>query len=427
MHYSGSELFLMISGGIGILTLLVNLFLFIGDHPGKRWATALPPVNSDDFLFGLSRLVNVPCQKGGQVPILNNGDEFFNRLYEVLEAAVFSINFSVYIWEAGKISDRLFQILIQKAQAGVPVRLLLDGFGGAQAPHDWIKKFKEAGGIVARFRTPSLGRLWRLNRRNHRRAIIVDGKIGFTGGMAVGDKWGGQASKPDEWRDTMFEFSGAMAQSLQGVFAQSWAGTTGEILAGEMFYPSASDKNLSNTYISVASSPADDAQPLPVFYWFTISCAKKKLYAISPYAVPGRHMREAICQAAKSGVDVRLLLPNHLTDAHPIRLASHSFYGLFLESGVRIFEYQKARLHSKVLIADGHWSVIGSANLDIRSEERNEENIVGIADPAFAKQLEDIFMDDLKNSKEITGDAWRKRNYMARLFEQLFRIFIKQY
>ena len=421
------EVILVISGIFGLLTATFSLFSFLGDHPAKRWATELPSVESETFLSVLSRLVNVPAERGEAIKILNNGDEFWPALFAAMESAQKTINFTVYIWEPGKISDKIFDVLIKKAAAGVEVRILLDGIAGARTPLDRIAELEKVGGLVARFRAPRFGVLTRLHRRNHRRAIVIDGTTGFTGGMAVGDQWLGNANKPDEWRDMMFRVSGNMAQSLQGAFAQLWAGASGEILAGEKFYPKTAASDYPSKYISIASSPSADTQPLPRFYWFSISAAKKTIYLIYPYVVPDKYIRNALAERAKAGVDVRILSPSHRIDAQPIRWAYHSYYDAFLQSGIRIYEYQPAKLHSKAIIIDGKWSIIGSANMDIRSKEFNEENVLGVLDASFASDLEKIFFSDLKHAEEVRLGKWKKRGMFIRVFERLFLAFIKQY
>ncbi len=198
---------------------------------------------------------------------------------------------------------------------------------------------------------------------------------------------------------------------------------------GEEFYPPlhSAKNNLTSRYINIASSPAYDVQPLPKFFWMSIASAQSKIYVTSSYVVPDNHIREALIARAHAGVDVRLLSPNNHTDAKPIRLAAHHYYEDFLEAGVKIYEYQPTMIHTKFLMVDDKWSVIGSANMDLRSVLLNEENVLGILNPAFALELNAMFKEDLQQAKQITLEEWKKRGLLQRMGESLFVRFAKQY
>ena len=415
-----------IAGMLGALMIVLTLFSSLGDQPEKRWATKLPQVHEEAFLAALSHVVNAPAEHGEPVAILNNGKAFMPALLEAIASAKKTLNFTVYIWNNGRMSDQIFDALILKAQKGVQVRILLDGFGGLGAPEKRTEELKKAGGMVAVFRSFHLGKLTRFTRRTHCRAIIIDGKVGFTGGMAVDDQWLGDAKNPDEWRDMMFRVTGAMAQSLQGVFAQLWTGTVGEVLAGKDFYPDLHEPNHPSRYISLESSPSSDTEPLKPFYWISVSVAQKTLYLTYPYAVPDYHLRVALMDRARAGVDVRLLLPSKI-DSKITQWASNSYYAAYLKAGIKIYEYKKVVLHSKILTVDGKWSIIGSANLDIRSKTINEENVLGVLDTDLASRLDKVFFADLAKANEVKLTEWEKRGFVPRILEWFFGVFKKQY
>jgi len=434
IHFFGSlawwEILLMLIGVIAIFDVLLELFSTFGDHTKKRSVTENHPVDSEEFIQAIARLSNSPIEQGEDVKILNNGDEFLAALLGAIGNARQTINFTTYIWEEGVMSKAIFVALLERAKAGVEVRLLLDGFGGFFASYKRMGRLKLAGGRVKHFRLARFGKLSRLHRRNHRRAIVIDGKIGFTGGMAVADHWLGNARNEKEWRDMMFEVRGHMAKSLQAAFAQLWATTNGEILEGSKFYPTFSPAEQTGPlckYVSIASSPASDTQPLTKFFWLSIASARKKIYLNSSYVVPDDHIRHALMDRARAGVDVRLLLPNNKTDAKPIRLASHYYFEKYLKAGVKIYEYQPTMIHSKIIIIDDIWSVIGSSNMGIRSVELNEENVLGINNPRFAQELGAVFLKDQQKAQQITLKQWEKRGPLERLGEMLFVRFIKQY
>jgi cardiolipin synthase len=274
--------------------------------------------------------------------------------------------------------------------------------------------------------------LTRFHRRNHRRAIVVDGAVGFTGGAAIGDKWAGRARHPEEWRDSMVRVTGPPARSLQAAFAQSWTGTTGQVLVGPAFFPpdgAAGGPGPASAlrHVAVASSPSPEDQPLRSFFWLSFQAARERLYLSSSYFVPDEELRRAVADRARAGVDVRLLLPGEQTDAEPIRWASHHYYEELLAAGVRIYEFQPTFMHAKLLVVDGRWTVVGSANMDIRSKELNEENVLGILDPALARAVERTFLADLARSVEIRADRWRRRGMAARAFERLGVLFAEQF
>jgi cardiolipin synthase len=382
-------------------------------------------------------------QSGGEARLLNNGDGFLPVMLDDIANARRTINFMVYIWEPGEMSKRIATALAARARDGIEVRVLLDGLGGIRAPDEDIDLMKSAGALVQRFRPPSFGRLTRFHKRNHRRAIVMDGRIAYTGGAAVGEKWLGNADSPDHWRDIMVRATGSMAADLQSAFAELWAHCCGEMLVGRDFYPveesagdgalhfagdaDARDASTPPRHISLISSPSSDEHPVRLFFNLAFLAARERLWITTPYFVPDKGTRLNIAERAKAGVDVRLLLPNEYTDAKPIRWAAHGFYAKLLEQGVRIWEYQPTMLHSKAIVIDSAWSIVGSANLDIRSKELNEENLLGIQHRPFAEQLEEAFLDDLESAQEIKLEEWKRRGVVARGLERAAAIFSEQY
>ena len=414
---------------LAIATAIVSLFFSLGRRPPAVQSTETPPVDSPDFLNAAAGLVNAAHQKGGAARLLNNGDEIFTAMLADIRAAQRSVNWLAYIWEPGKCSDQVFAALVERARAGIEVRLMLDGLGGMRCPDEGKDALKKAGGKIGVFRPLRWGKITRFHKRNHRRAIVVDGKVGYTGGVAVGDKWLGNARNPEEWRDSMVRVTGCMARNLQSHFAEDWAAVTGEILVGDAFYPVGDEQGAQGPihHTAVASSPGSEEHPMRFFFLHTFRAARRKLYIASPYFVPDEHTRKAVAGLASRGVDVRILLPNKHTDAKPIRLASHSYYDELLSAGVRIWEYQQTMMHAKLTVVDGCWSIVGSANMDIRSKELNEENVLGILDPGLAGAIETTFLADLERSSEFKLDKWRKRGLGQRMLERVAVMFAEQF
>jgi cardiolipin synthase len=424
----------MVMGVLALGTLILSLFSGIGDRPDSISQTAGCPVGSHDFLLALSGVLNAPLHRGGTAKLHNNGDEFFPAIFEAMRAAERSINVTVYIWEDGDVSTEFFDILVERAQARVEVRVLVDGFGGLKAPGERIRELRAAGGIWAEFHRPRFGMLTRIHKRTHRRAIVVDGKVGFTGGAAVMDKWRGNARSPEEWRDCMVEVGGRLALSLQSAFAQLWAHVTGELLVGEAFYPIGEHEGGPDVegqpvrrHLSVISSPSSESHPMRPLYGFSIQSSQKRVYITNPYFVPDRILCSNLIDRAQAGVDVRVIVPSHHIDLKPIRLASQSYFEELLGGGVRIFEYQPTMIHQKLLVADGVWSLVGSVNMDVRSKELNQENALGILDEDFAAEMERTFLEDLSRSREVKLEEWRRRPWWHRIPERFFRLFEEQF
>jgi cardiolipin synthase len=428
-RYKWWQLTLFAIGVIAAISVTSALFYAVGYKPERVYTDAPPPaVDSADFATAFSSIVGAPVEHGGAITILNNGDEFVPALLSAIHAAERTINFTVYIWSDGEFSDRVLQALEKKQREGVAVRVLLDGFGSLKVPDEKFEALVAAGGKVEKFRTPKFGKLTRFHRRNHRRSIVVDGDVGFTGGMAVSDVWLGHAQDTDHWRDMMFKVTGPMARSLQTAFVDLWVSSSGELLIDPNNYPvpaPAVSPGIER-FVHLANSPTDDDQSLAYFYLVPILAARETVYFASPYFVPDRPLQQALVEKARAGVDVRLLLPGHHIDNWVVRASAQARYQELLEAGVKIYEYQPTFMHAKYGIIDGKWSIIGSPNLNSRSRELDEENAFGIYDDAFASQLKANFFKDLHHTKQIHLDDWRGRNPLQKSFETVSRIFDQQ-
>jgi len=419
-------------GGVAVVGIIVTLFFSFGRRPSDIAIPYNPPVESPDFLIGMAGVAGSQWRAGGTARLLDNGDAFFPALHAALAAAKQSINFAVYIWEDGKASDDVLAVLIERAKAGVQVRVLLDAMGSTSSPEDGFERLKAAGGKVEVFRQARLGKLTRFHKRNHRRAIVVDGAVAFTGGMAVGDKWLGNAESEQQWRDSMVRVTGPLAATVQSAFADNWAHVGGEILVGPAFFPEfpapvAPPGESIALHTGLASSPSSENHPMRLIFLQSFSAARQKLYISNSYFVPDATIRKAVIERAKQGVDVRILLPNEKTDAKPIRHAGHKYFEQLLEAGVKIYEYQPTMMHSKTVVVDGRFSVVGSSNMDVRSKELNQENVLGILDAGFARQIEESFLKDLKSAREIELEEWRKRGPVKKLTENVCSLFAEQY
>src|SRR5687768_13772814 len=343
-HSPAWLLVLAVIGAIAIISAILTLFFGL-DRPSRMALIARPPVGSEAFMMAVSGAVNAPLMRGGTARLLNNGDQIFPAILKAMREARHTINFMVYIWEPGKAADQVVKVLAERAREGIQVRLLLDAFGAHAMAKESIRELEGAGAVVKFFNPIVPGWLSAAYKRNHRRAIVIDGEVAFTGGAAIGDRWLGDAENEEHWRDVMVEVSGCLATNLQSAFTQLWANVTGEILVGDEFYPPDPDGNRAggeglSRHVNVISSPASQSQPLVVFFLVSVACARDSIYMANSYFAPDESMRRVLAERARAGVDVRLLLPNKLTDAPMVRWAGQHYFAELLEAGVRIFEYQ---------------------------------------------------------------------------------------
>ena len=416
-------------GVAAVVLTILNLFFSIGDRPKHLRATSCPAVNTQEFIDAVAGTANAPVQEGGRAILLNNGVEIWPAILDALANAQHTINFMTYMWEPGKLSDQVLGVLEERLRAGVEVRLLLDWFGALSAREERFKSLESLGAKVCWFRGLEFGKLTRIHRRNHRRAIVIDGRVGFTGGASVADKWLGDAQSPEEWRDIMVRVEGCLASNLQSAFSQLWASSYGEVLVGPEFYSSdgsGSEGEYVSRHVCVISSPSNEANPLREFFWLSFAATREKLYITNSYFAPDDLIRSVLVERGRAGVDVRVLVPNEHTDVKPILYAGRHRYQALLEAGVRVYEYQPTMIHAKAFVVDGQWSVVGSANLDIRSKELNQEDVLGISDHEFGGQVERTFLADLQRAREIHLDEWRKRGLWERFLERFFVVFEEQ-
>ena len=428
-RYKWWQLTLFAVGVVAAVSVMSALFFAVGHKPARVYAdSAPPPIDSPDFTTALGAIVGAPVEGGGTVHILNNGEEFVPALLESINQAQRTINFTVYIWSEGVISDQLLRALETKQREGVAVRVLLDGLGSLKVPDEDFEPLIAAGGKVQKFRSPKFGKLTRFHRRTHRRAIVIDGEVGFTGGMAVSDVWLGHAQDPDHWRDLMFKVTGPMARSLQTAFVDLWVGSSGELLLDPKHYPVPANASTAGVerFVHLASSPADDDQSMAYFFLLPILSARESVYFAAPYYIPDNHLQAALAQKARAGLDVRLLLPGSNTDNLIVRASAQARYQELLEAGVKVYEYEPTFMHAKYGVVDGKWSIIGSPNLNSRSRELDEENAFGIHDTAFAAKLHQIFVKDLEKATALDLEEWRRRNPVQKFFETVSRILDQQ-
>lgn len=367
-------------------------------------------VASPAFLRSMQALGHSDFTDGNRVDLLQNGGTIFPAMLQAIAHARRSIDFENYIFWPDALGRRFIDALTARARAGVRVRLLLDGFGSRKMSPYFIDRLRAAGCRVAWFRPLLLHTLERADYRTHRRILVIDGRLGFTGSVGIAAIWNGHAQDPDHWRDTQVRIRGPAVGRLQAVFAEDWQEATGQVLVGERYYPRLAPAGTLRAQV-VSSSPWKTGVPtLRMVMDVAILAARHSIYITNSYFLPDQQMLNHLIAARERGVDVRILVPGAWTDVDFLQPLSRASYGPLLKAGVKIYEYQPTMMHSKTMVVDGLWSTVGSSNFDNRSFSLNNEANLCIYDPAFAARMEKVFFQDLAKSRRIRYADWLRRS-----------------
>ncbi|OKP98505.1 cardiolipin synthase [Paenibacillus sp. P46E] len=374
-------------------------------------------------LLGLSqRLARTPISFNSETRILTNGEETFGTLLLELRQAQHHIHMEYYIFRADHIGTRIQQILIEKARAGVTVRFMYDAVGSIQLSRAFLKELSDAGVQVASYGNSTSFFSSRVNYRNHRKIVVIDGDVGFMGGLNVGDEYLSRSKTYGFWRDTHMLIRGEAVRTMQIIFLQDWMHTTGEkILEQDYLSPQLRFTTGDGAVQIIASGPDNERRALKNIFFSMITSAEKSVWIASPYFIPDEDILTALRVAAMSGLDVRLLFPAKPDKWIPF-LASHSYFPALLESGVKIYEYEKGFIHSKLLITDGQIATIGTANMDMRSFHLNfEVNALLLQTESVSRIVAD-FERDLLSTRQIVHETFMNKRLLERLLESAARL-----
>ena len=383
------------------------------------------PIDSDEFLATISGVTGVPIVGGNAIDILNNGDEFYPVMLEEIARARMSITIEAYIYWAGDVGRRFARALATKAREGVPVKILLDAVGSATIGSEILKTLEAGGCQLAWYNRLHWYRIGRINHRTHRKSLIIDGRVGFTGGAGIADVWLGNAEGPGHWRDTQVRIAGPAVTPLQTGFAQNWLKTTGELLSGERYYPQpVHDGSLQVQ--TVMSSPETGASSVRIMHYLPIVSARRSIYIANPYFIPDEAAIDTLVDAARRGVDVRIMVAGKHNDTWLARQNSIRLYGRLLKARVKILEYNKTFLHQKTMVVDGLWVSIGTTNFDNRSFAHNEETSVCVRDAELAQQMERTFIADMRDCDRVESRAWRHRGFVSKSLEAVASLLQEQ-
>jgi cardiolipin synthase A/B len=395
---------------------LIALFRPAKEKEVGHAVARLYDVKDEQFARAMGVLLGPGILPGNRVEVLLNGDEIFPAMLSAIRGAQKTITFESYIYWSGQTGREFADALSERARAGVKVCVLLDWLGSNKMDAAQIEGMKNAGVSVRRFHAPVWYRPERMNNRTHRKLLIVDGTVGFTGGVGIADAWSGHAQDPDHWRDTHFRAEGPVVAQMQAVFMDNWIKVSGEVLHGADYFAPLSKRGEAFAQM-FSSSPEGGSESMHLMYLLAISAAAKTIFLSSAYFVPDDLTLKALADAARRGVRVQIITPGEHMDAETVRKASRARWGDLLQAGVEIFEYQPTMYHCKVMIVDGLWVSVGSTNFDNRSFSLNDEANLNVTDAAFAARQVAIFEQDLARSKAMTYVEWQQRPWSEKLLE----------
>ena len=374
-----------------------------------------PQPGTPEFAHLVEALTGAPQRPGNRVEIMCNGATL-DAMVAAIRQATRTIDFSSYIFWPGPTADRFSAALAERAEAGVAVNLLVDAYGSAKLDGEHQDRLRRAGVHVATYRPPRWHTLHKANNRMHRRVLIVDGVVGFAGGIGIADVWTGDAEDPEHWRETHLRIEGPALRELYGAFLEPWAEATGEVLTHDHI-PEGSGFDDGVELLVSRSTPTGWATATTLIFYAAIAGSRKRLWLTTAYFVPDRAFEYVLCAAARRGVDVRLLINGRHVDKEVARQAARRSYTKLLAAGVRIFEYDQTMLHAKVMLVDDAWANVGSGNFDNRSLDLDLELNVAVVDRGCVVEFEKHFLEDLAVSREIGRQTWRDRPWRDRLIE----------
>lgn len=409
---------LAIGGTIGFFILLVWSM--------KRHRDPKLEVDCDasieDLLPSLAGLTFGTVVHGNSVEVLENR-AYFDALIDEIDGARRSVHFETFLWKEGRVGLRLAEAMIRRARAGIEVRVLLDATGTRTMGKEVAKRLSDAGCKLRKFHRVHIGNIGVLNERDHRKLAIVDGRIAFVGGHCIVDSWLAEEGAEERVFDVSVRLRGPIVHSMQSAFSENWVGRTGELFMGEDVFPRlepAGDVSIHAAFVK----PEGSAPAVKILHHAAICCAKERIWIQNPYFLPEPSAIDALGDAVKRGVDVRVLMPSTSGSDNPmVQHAGHRNFEKLLRGGVRLVEYPSALLHQKIMTIDGRWCAIGTANFDDRSFETNDEITIAFIDAATAKICDDIFERYAAEGSEIELERWARRNPVHKLVDQMYYLF----
>jgi len=404
-----------VAGTLAVTLLLRNLAG--GEKEIHRTIPRLYSSRDPDFLRAMGIALGPSIVGGNRVEVLLNGDEIFPAMLQAIRGAQKSITLETYIYWSGRVGDEFAAALAERARGGVKVHVLVDWLGSSKIDKNDVELMTRAGVDFQKYRPLRWYNLSRLNNRSHRKLLVVDGRVGFTGGVGIAEVWTGHAQDPDHWRDSHYRVEGPVVAQMQAAFMDNWIKTTGAVLHGPDYFPALASAGPDSAQL-FSSSPVGGSESMELMYLLAITAAERSIRLESAYFVPNDMSHKALVAALKRGVKVQIITPGPHIDAETVRRASRARWGELLEAGAELYEYQPTMFHCKLLIVDERLVSVGSTNFDPRSFRLNDEASLNIYDVNFARRESEIFQQDLGKSQQLTFAQWRARPLREKLWER---------
>lgn len=410
---------LLVAGTVGLtlLALSVAFNLMSGEKKIERRIERLYSLEDPRFAHELGVLLGPEFVEGNRHKVLRNGDEIFPAMLAAIRSGKTSINFETYIYWSGAIGQEFADALAERSRQGVKVHVLLDWVGSAKVEQNLVDEMRAAGVDIHKFHPPHWSHLGRLNNRTHRKLLVVDGRVAFTGGVGIAPQWSGNAQDPGHWRDTHFQIEGPVVAQMQSVFLDNWIKVTGNVLHGPDYFPALEPTGTARAQM-FSSSPTGGSESMQLMYLLAITAASRSIDLSASYFVPDELAIHALVNAMKRGVKLRIVVPGKHMDSETVRSASRAKWGPLLLAGAVIAEYQPTMYHCKVMVLDGLLVSVGSTNFDNRSFRLNDEATLNIIDADFGRQQTAIFEADLANSLVVDYSQWKDRPLREKFSER---------
>ena len=410
------------------VVLIALAVMFVGLSP-KKITHGIPPLYGtadDQFIRTMGVLLGPALVEGNRVETLVNGDEIFPAMLAAIRSATTTVTFESYIYWSGAIGKDFADALSDRARDRVKVHVLLDWVGSQKVDPSYLKTMREAGVEIEQYHPLRWYTIGKLNNRTHRKLLVVDGLVGFTGGVGIADEWSGNAEDPEHWRDTHYRVEGPVVAQMQAAFTDNWTKVTGQVLHGSDYFPQI--RSAGPHFGQLFKSSTDGgSESMQLMYLLSIAAAEHSIHLSMAYFVPDQLALAALVAAVKRGVVLQIILPGSHTDSSLVRTASRATWGALLQAGGEIFEYQPTMFHCKVLIVDELWVSVGSTNFDSRSFRLNDEANLNIYDRDFAKRQIVDFAHDLTRSRRISYEEWKNRSLWEKARERVVALFNSQF
>lgn len=401
---------------IATLLLLVALNFITHEKKIEKHVARLYGSDDPQFRRTMGVLLGPSIVGSNRVQTLNNGDEIFPAMLAAIGGAQHTLTFETFIYWSGSIGREFADALAERAHAGVKVHVLLDWVGSLKMDNRLLQEMTDAGVEIARYHPLRWYTIARMNNRTHRKLLVADGRVGFTGGVGIADEWRGHAENPDHWRDVHYRVEGPVVAQLQSVFLDNWMKVRGEVLHGAGYFPDLGAAGESPAQM-FSSSQSGGAESMRLMYLLSITAARHAIRLSASYFVPDALTLKTLVHARTRGVSVQVIVPGEHIDAQTVRRASRAKWGPLLEAGVEIYEYLPTMFHCKVMVVDETLVSVGSTNFDTRSFSLNDEANLNVYDARFAHEQIEVFESDRARARRVTLEAWRRRPWREKLWE----------